>query len=220
MLHDFDKTLENLLINEGKINKRDIDISFEQPTGEWSSQLRRPTLSCWCFDLRENLKLRSMERRVTSNQNMGQVNFPARRIDLTYLVTAWARKVEDEHQLLWRALGTLKRLHKLEPHECEGALRYQQNDIQLFVADMSKPHTNLIDLWSVLDNQMRLGFTLQATVELDTDIGFEAPLVLEASIRVGQAETPADHALSALDVELEHRADEQNNNKDKTQEED
>ncbi len=210
MLHDLDKTIENLLIDKGKLNKREIDISFDQPTGEWSSRLNRPTLNCWCFDLRENLKLRTMERSVTRdyNHNRGQTSFPPRRINITYLITAWARKVEDEHQLLWRALGVLKGTPKITPQECEGLLRYQQHDIPLVVADMSDQPTNLVDLWGVLDNQMRVGFTLIATVELDTEIGFEAPLVLEAAFRVGQSESPRDESLTALDVEIQHRADE------------
>ena len=205
MLHDLDKTIENILVIEGNLNKKEIDISFEQPTGEWAAHLRRPTLNCWCFDLRENLKLRGMERRVGRDNNMGQIAFPPRRIDLTYLVTAWARKIEDEHQLLWRALGGLKRVHKISPEDCEGALRYQQQDIPVLVADMSNIHTNMVDLWSVLENQMRLGFTTVFTVELDTEIGFEAPLVLEATIRVGQAAEPLDEEITALDVELQHK---------------
>jgi hypothetical protein len=40
---------------------------------------------------------------------------------------------------------------------------------------------------------------------LDTEIGFEAPLVLEATIKVGQAEEPLDEEITALDVELRHK---------------
>jgi hypothetical protein len=70
---------------------------------------------------------------------------------------------------------------------------------------MSNIHTNMVDLWSVLENQMRLGFSVVFTVELDTEIGFEAPLVLEATIKVGQAEEPLDEEITALDVELRHK---------------
>ena len=190
MLSDFDKTLENLLFSEGNLNRRDIDIAFDPPTGEWSARLNKPTLNCWCFDLRENLKLRIPDHTVARNGDSARIALPVRRMDVTYLVTAWARKMEDEHQLLWRALGALKRFSALEPDQCEGALRYQEHSIPLIVADMSAIQTNLVDLWSVLENQMRLGFTLMATVELDTRFGFDVPLVLEGTIRVGQVEHP------------------------------
>jgi hypothetical protein len=129
-------------------------------------------------------------------------------MNLTYLVTAWARKIEDEHRLLWRALGTLKRFEALDPADCEGDLRYQEHKIPIWVADMSEHSFNLVDLWSVLENQMRLGFIVVATVELDTEFGIEAPLVLDATVRVGQSDTPSERRTTAVDVELRHTADE------------
>lgn len=202
MLHDLDKTLEKLLIQQGNLSSGDIEISFEQPTREWSGRLNRPTLNCFCYDLRENLKLRNMEMNTAANGNRGRTSFPARRMDLCYLVTAWARKVEDEHQLLWRALGALKRFTHLQPEDCEGALRYQTMSIPLLVGDMSGSTINLVDLWSVMDNQMRLGFTILATVELDTEMGFEGPLVLEAFVRVGEADQPARRKFSRQPEQL------------------
>ena len=196
MLHDLNKTLEKLLIQRGNITPNQIDISFEQPNGQWSARLSRPTLSLWCFDLRENVKLRSMEMNTARNGNYGQRTIAPRRIDLTYLITAWASKIEDEHQLLWRALAALKRVSSLEPQECEGLLRYQTHDVPLLVADTSNTTINLVDLWGVLDNQMRLGFMLTATVELDVELSIEAPLVLEATIRLGSSDDPARHEMN------------------------
>lgn len=188
MLHDFDKTLEKLIMKEGNIPNGEIDVQFDQPTGEWSSRLSRPTLNCWCFDIRENMKLRTVERSVERmNGNMARTTFAPRRIDLTYLVTAWTRKAEDEHQLLWRALVALKRFTVLDPVNCEGDLRYQTRPIPLTVADMTNSSVNMVDLWSVLENQMRLGFMVTATVEMDVSVPFDTPLVLEATLRVGEA---------------------------------
>jgi len=195
MLADFDKTLEKLLYEEGNLNKGDIDIAFDPPTGEWSSRLSRPTLNCWCFDMRENIKLRIPDRTVANNGTTARVGIPIKRIDLTYLVTAWARKMEDEHQLLWRGLGALKRFSVLEPEQCEGNLRYQEHNVPMTVADMSVVQTNLVDLWSVLENQMRLGFVVTATVELDIRFGFDVPLVLEGTIKVGESDMPEKRRL-------------------------
>lgn len=192
MLHDLDLTLESLVRTEGKLNKSDIDVDFDQPTSEWSARLSRPTLNMFCYDVRENVKLRLMDRTVTRSGNRATTELPPRRVDLSYLVTAWARKIEDEHQLLWRSLVALKKHFSLAPVDCEGMLRLQSRDINLKVADMSDNPMNLIDLWSVLDNQMKLGFTVVATIELDTDISFEGPLVLEAEIRVGTSNPDAN----------------------------
>jgi len=196
VLHDLNKTLEKLLIQRGNLSPSQIDISFEQPNGQWSARLSRPTISCWCFDLRENLKLRNIEMNTQRNGNRGITSVAPRRIDLTYLITAWAGKIEDEQQLLWRALAALKRIPSLSPNECEGNLRYQAHDVPLLVADTSNTSINLVDLWGVLDNQMRLGFTLMATVDLDIELAIEAPLVLEATIRLGSSDDPSTQQLN------------------------
>jgi hypothetical protein len=77
-------------------------------------------------------------------------------------------------------------------------LRYQRKDIPLLVATPSDHPVNLADLWGVLDNVMHLGFTLVATLELDTALAdYEAPLTATRQIRSnflgrnGQVEGPA-----------------------------
>lgn len=196
MLHDLNKTLEKILVQRGNLTPNQIDISFEQPNGQWSARLSRPTLNVWCFDLRENLKLRNPDLGTARNGQTGVRSLPPRRIDLAYLVTAWAGKIEDEQQLLWRALAALKPVAAISPKDCEGMMRYQTRDVPLLVADTSNTNINLVDLWGVLDNQMRLGFTLIATVELDLELSIEAPLVLEATIRLGSADDPTQQTLN------------------------
>lgn len=205
MIHDLDQTLERIIYERGKLNRNEIDISFEQPNGEWSSRLSRPTLNCWSFDLRENKKLRSSNRRVERNGNTGNITFPPRRFDITYLITAWTRKIEDEHRLIWRALTALKQTPIIYRDEAEGDLRYCEHDIPLLVATESDHPVNLVDLWSVLNNEMHMGFTLIATLELDPMYDVSGPLVLEGLVRVGQAPVPEDEEMSVLDVEITHR---------------
>ena len=43
---------------------------------------------------------------------------------------------------------------------------------------------------------MRLGFMLTATVDLDIELSMEAPLVLEATIRLGSSDYPAQKTLN------------------------
>lgn len=199
MLNDIDRTLEKLIYEEGNIGRRDVDIAFEQPTGEWAAHIGRPTLNCWCFDIRENLMLRTSGVQVDKNGNRAQKKFPNKRMNVSYLITAWAREVEDEHQMLWRALAALKRFASWSPENCEGTLRYQSRNMPAVIADMTDFPINLVDLWSVLDNQMKLGFLFTLTVEVETDFFMEAPLVLRASVRVGQSEQPPKNRLDVPD---------------------
>lgn len=198
MLHDLDNALKKLIYERGRISRSEIDIEFDQPTGEWSSRLSRPTLNCWCFDVRENIKLRKLDigvdRAPDHQRGMGGfgravMRVPPLRFNFTYLITAWARKVEDEHKLLWRALGALVGQTVLAAQYYEGELSDQPYEIPLLVGQMTEAASTFTDLWSVLDNDMHLGFILQATLALDGQRDFEAPLVLETDIRFGQSDT-------------------------------
>jgi hypothetical protein len=202
MIHDLDKTLEKIFFQKGNIKRGQIDVSFEQPNGDWSARLSRPTINCWCYDMRENLKLRTMEMQVNRGDRIGQMRLYPRRIDLSYLVTAWARNVDDEHQLIWRGLGALMQTPVLNPDNCEGELREQPYEIPLSIANMTEHPISLTDLWSVLNNDMRLGFTFVITLALDTGRGFDSPLVLERRLKVGQTDTPSDEEITVPDVDV------------------
>ncbi|MEL7234505.1 MAG: hypothetical protein AAGK74_08415, partial [Chloroflexota bacterium] len=100
----------------------------------------------------------------------------------------------DEHQLLWRALRTLKSVQVIRPGEGEGDFRNQTYETPVWVADMSAVNTqyNLTDVWSVMENQMKLGFLMILTLDLNLDIAFETPLVLEGTFTIEQVVTEAE----------------------------
>ena len=201
MIHELDQSLENLIYEQGKINRSEIDISFEIPNGDWSARLSRPTIDLWCFDIRENLRLRNadLSSALARRERTARISAPPRRFDLCYLVTAWVRKVEDEHQLLWRVLTALMQVPLLTPEMGVGAVRDQEFDIPLVVANMPEFQVSITDLWSVVNNQMRLGFILTATVALDTGRGIEVPLVFEKSLEFGQTPDPLQREIATPD---------------------
>jgi hypothetical protein len=155
------------------------------------------------------MKLRSLERQVSRNGTNTTTLYPSYRMDVTYLVTAWARKMEEEHRLLWRALAALKRSPVLKPRDCEGELRYQQHDVLMLTATPSDHPTNMVDLWGVVDNVMHMGFTLCATLELERDFVFTAPAVSgPAAITTGFTNNGATGNLTNVDV---HAGDDSEN---------
>jgi hypothetical protein len=201
MIQDFDKTIEKAIYELGRLSRTEVDVSFEQPNGEWSARINRPTVNVWCFDMVENVKLRhhSWEFETRGQTAVGRIH--PMRFDLTYLVTAWARKVEDEHNLLWRALSALVQVREIEPERAEGLLKDQPFRIPLLVGHMPERTASLSDLWSVLNNQMRLGFTFVVTLALDPSVVVETPITSERRMRFGQALDARDGQLSASDAD-------------------
>lgn len=105
-----DEALRQLLTRELPIKNGEVDIAFNQPKREWSACASRPTLNLFLFDIRENNKLRqstpAFDIERGDNGMVVQRRKPIR-LDLYYMITAWAADAEDEHRLLARAVMAL-----------------------------------------------------------------------------------------------------------------
>jgi hypothetical protein len=205
MIQDLDETLREILVKQGKLNSGDIDIAFDQPTGEWAATLSRPTINLYLYDIRENTELRASQNyRVERQNGQGRRVYMPKRIDLSYLITVWARNPEDEHQLLWRVLLTLSQFPAIKPEQGVGVVQDQLLDMPTKIALPSDAVRNMPDLWGVMENQLKPSINFVVTVALDTQRTIEAPLVFTAMYRVGQAEPPIAHELTVLDTTIHH----------------
>ena len=93
MLNDVDETLRQYLIADVPVERGEVDISFERPTREWSGRLSKPTLNLFMFDIRERTGYRDdTPQAVRLPTGAVSQSLPARRVDLSYLVTAWTRE--------------------------------------------------------------------------------------------------------------------------------
>jgi hypothetical protein len=183
VFNDVDETLRRLLIADMPIERNEVDISFDRPTREWSSRLSKPTLNLFLLDARELPLIRNDVEVITRNPD-GSVSKkrPARRIDLTYMVTAWAREPEDEHRILSRALASMFRQYKVAADHLQGLLTEALEPLLVRIAPpdyLVKP----ADFWGVMDNEMRPNLTWVATAPLDAFAPVTGPLVRTAEVR-------------------------------------
>ena len=193
MIDDLDEALRSLLVREIPIKNGEVEIKFEQPRREWSAHLSKPTLNIFLYDLRENVKLRGSENwQVTRNKNntVSQKRNPVR-MDLHYMVTAWANDPDDEHRLLTRVLLALFRHPDLPKELLPASLQHQPAPISLQVAqeaDLNSPS----DVWSALDNELKPAVVLTITLVLDPYEAIVAPIVRTREITFGQAAAPQE----------------------------
>jgi hypothetical protein len=207
MIQDLDETLRQILVKQGKLNSGNIDIAFDQPTGEWTATLSRPTINLYLYDIRENTELRAATTyQVERNTNNGKARkvYMPKRVDLSYLITVWARNPEDEHQLLWRVLHTLSQYPIIKAETGVGVVQDQLFDMPMKVALPSDAVRNMPDLWGVMENQLKPSLNVVITVALDTQKAIEAPMVLTAVYRIGQSENPPNKVITAEDVSIYH----------------
>lgn len=193
MIEDLDKALRDLLIRELPIKNGEIDIAFDQPSREWSARIGgRPTLNLFLYDARENRKLRQTrpvwETIPNSDGTVTQRRRPVR-MDLHYMITAWATEAEDEHRLLASTLMALFRQPHLPEDLLPESLRDQPVPIPLEVAQ-SDELQNPADVWNVLDNEIRAAVALTVTLALNPYQPVTGPLVRTRELRFGQSGEP------------------------------
>jgi hypothetical protein len=190
MFHDVDETLRAALIADVPINKNEIDISFDRPTREWSSRLTKPTLNLFLYDVRENEDLKDDTPIISRDGNGRAVKqMPARRIDLAYFITAWAKEADDEHRVLGAVLASLYRQTSIASRHFQGVLQETTYEVLARVTppdELYNPH----DIWGVLDNEHHASLSWVITAPLDVFVPVVGPLVRAKELRFGEpAET-------------------------------
>lgn len=183
MIHDLDRTLEQLLTTQ---MPRKVNISFAQPTSGESSKFSQttPTLNLFLFDIRENNMLRQHQWQAANHNGNGNGNGRSHkqrtpyRFDCHYLITAWAKTIDGQHQLLSEAMHVLLQHPVLPDEALVGSLQKPQFPIQTKLGSHDKL-TNPAELWSALENQIRAAVSYIVTIELNPwqPIAEEAPVV-------------------------------------------
>lgn len=193
MISELDETIRQILIKEGGFDATEIDISFEMPTREWSGSISKPTVNCYLFDIRENVERRQQGVQTDTRGPNGVVRRrPPVFFDLTYLVSAWTRVVEDEHRLLWHALRTLTRFPALPAAHLQGALREVEGPIYAQTAPPNGVFKNPNDFWGALDNQLRPAIAFVVSLAFERTALPAGPPVLTTILRFQPPETAAE----------------------------
>jgi hypothetical protein len=100
-------------------------VAFEAPKKDWAAARTSPTLNLFLADIREDLTRRTTTLVQVSNPE-GVVEYyrqPFRFYDLTFTLTAWTNRPEDDYALLGLALICLNRYDYLPPSFCSEALQ-------------------------------------------------------------------------------------------------
>ncbi len=190
MFNDVDESLKAALTADIPIVGGEIDVAFDRPTREWSSRLSKPTLNLFLVDIRERGDLRDEQAIVNYlNDRSASKSRPARRIDLTYVVTAWAKEAADEHRILSRTMSSMFRIAKVAPDHLKGDLVHSNYPLAMRIMPpdyLVKP----ADLWGVMDNEARASLTWVATAPLEAFQPIEGPIVRTAEFAIGAVDQP------------------------------
>ncbi|CAN5664977.1 hypothetical protein BH23CHL7_BH23CHL7_24800 [soil metagenome] len=181
MIHDVDESL-GALIRRDALNGSGVEIAFDAPNRDWVARRNAPVVNLYLYDIREDLSRRETSWEEVRDES-GRVTLrrlPPRRYRLSYLVTAWTSRPEDEHRLLSALLGCFVRHEYLPPELLAGTLEGEELPILLTVALPPTDDRSIADTWSAMGGELKPSLDLVVTAPMNIARSIAAgPPVLE-----------------------------------------
>jgi hypothetical protein len=192
MLADLDESLRTLLQRElGRHGFDNVEIAFEAPAKEWSSQLAAPTVNVFLYDLRESSDHR--HRTIDEQRANGTAlqTRPPLVLECSFAVTAWTQAVEDEHRLLSQLLAILYSYPRLPADALNGRL---SNGAQRYpiIGKVGQPKAEgKADFWNAVGGQYKASLDYVVTLSCEAGAAWErGPEVGGLTVRVGDSGGP------------------------------
>lgn len=169
MIEDVDTAVRNL-IRRRVVQDQGVEVVFDAPTRDWAARRNAPTVNVFLYDIREDLRRREGGR-CSEYDPAGRVTArrPAPRyFRLSYLVTAWTQRPEDEHRLLSELLACFLQ-HDVVPSELlEPRLREPGLPVSLTVGLPPSEGRAFADVWSALGGELKPSLDVVVVAPVDT----------------------------------------------------
>ncbi|MGW4896742.1 DUF4255 domain-containing protein [Kitasatospora sp. NPDC004240] len=168
MIHEVDEALLALL-RDDVLGPTGVEVLFDAPTREWAARRNAPTVNLFLYDIREDVGRREQGRRrevrEAGPERGGTLveHEPPRWFALSYLLTAWTKRPQDEHRLLSVLLAGLLGRAALEPERLTGALAELGLALPYTVAMPPEERRALADVWSALGGELKPSLDLVVT---------------------------------------------------------
>ena len=188
MIHEVDSALRTLI--ERETGTRDVEIVFDAPTREWAGRRNSPTIDVYLYDIREDMRRR--ERGLINEYDERKLkvvarHLPPRYFKLSYLVTAWTQRPEDEHRLLSSLLYCFLRFEALPTEVLTGPLLSMGVPVPVTVALPPPEDRAFADVWSALGGELKPSIDLVISAPVDSGQRFEAgpPVAVPPRVSIG-----------------------------------
>ena len=176
MIQEVDESLRALVKREA-LNGSKAEIAFDAPNRDWASRRNAPTVDLYLYDIREDL-----ERRETFLQEFRDSGGfvvsrrpPPRRFKLSYLVTAWTQRPEDEHRLLSSLLACFLSHQRIPSELLTGSLAELGEKVLISIAMPPPQDRSISDVWSALGGELKPSL----------DLVINAPVVVKVEQKPG-----------------------------------
>ncbi len=197
MIHEVDIALRSLIEREATAGT-DVEVLFDAPTKDWAGRRNVPTIDVYLYDIREDLRRRErgLINEYDERDRVRARHLPPRHFKLSYMVTAWTQRPEDEHRLL-SALLTCFLRHDAMPEEfLTGPLAEMALPVPVTVALPPPEDRSFADVWSALGGELKPSLDIVVSAPTATGQQYHAgpPVVQPPMISLGGNGGRADGA--------------------------
>jgi hypothetical protein len=169
VIQEVDAALRELVDREA-IGGADVQVVFDAPTKDWAGRRNAPTIDLYLYDIREDMRRRSrgMLNEYDDNTNLRARTVPPRHFKLSYLVTAWTQRAEDEHRLLAALLQCFLAHDALPTELLTGSLADLGLPVPVTVGLPPPEDRAFADVWSALGGELKPSLDVVVSAPVDT----------------------------------------------------
>ncbi|MFJ5646102.1 DUF4255 domain-containing protein [Streptomyces sp. NPDC093223] len=189
MIHEVDQALKSLLA-AGLPTDSGVGVSLDAPTRDWAAGRGGPTVNAYLYDIREDAERRQHGYAPVLDRSGGVVGRRPQPhwFKLSYLVSAWTGRPEEEHQLLSSLLVQCVTHTVLTPAALSGALATLELDVTVAVSGSPSAARSLAEVWSGLGGDLRpaIDLVVIAPLPADRDVKAGPPVTQTPSIAMSR----------------------------------
>jgi Pvc16 N-terminal domain len=205
VIHEVDEALRRLVRDEA-LRGTEVEVAFDAPTKDWAARRNAPTVNVYLYDIREDLRRRQrgLLNEYGADGAVAARHLPPRHMKLSYLVTAWTQRPEDEHRLLSSLLVGFLRHESVPDELIGGSLAALGLPVPMTVALPPPEDRAFADVWSALGGELKPSLDVVVSAPVDTGRVFPAGPPADAGVvlDLGPDDRVAHH-VTAADAEGE-----------------
>ncbi len=186
MIAQVDDALHEIVTGEALAGV-ELEVVFDAPTKDWAARRNAPTVNLYLYDIREDVRRRPSGYLEERDRDSGVVVMrrPAPRFfKLSYLVTAWTQRPEDEHRLLDNLLRTFLKYDALPDHLVVGQLAEPRENVKVTIGLPPPEDRAFADVWSALGGELKPSLDLVVIAPMWTGREFPAGPPVEDGITI------------------------------------
>jgi hypothetical protein len=200
VIHEVDAALRRLVTQA--LHDPDVDIAFEAPTKDWAARRNAPTVNLYLYDIREDLRRRQrgLLNEYGSDGAVTARHMPPRHIKLSYLITAWTQRPEDEHRLLSDLLLRILANESVPPELLSGSLAELGLPVPMTIALPPPEDRAFADVWTALGGELKPSLDVVVCAPVDAGRRFPAGPPATAGMRISVGDDdPLAHEVAEPD---------------------